>query len=412
MTTRPKLFNRNPKVVRAVLLTLGGIAGAAAAHASDWSFNPLLSVGGTYDDNYLMDSDTQGPISVSGADIEGQVDLRRATPTGYVSLVPRVHASFYDESEENSTDGYLSGVLQHQGQKFRAGTTINYANETTSRSERPGIDDPDLGEPDGGDSGLIITNNKRELISLLPSLQFDMTQRNSLEVRTRFSDVSFDKTRSGQTGYTAYGGSLGWVYKLSQTSTLTVRGDAGKYDPDTAFSRAADTYGAEAEWGRQFSDIGQTYFRGGFRRTKQDALPTEVEKPDTTTSYVGGAGVQWTFPVNKVLFDLTLSVDPNASGVLVKRDQVRFRLDHQFSQRWVGDIGVRYIRDKSVGGDVALAERRYGVATAGLAWRQTRTISYSGEYNYRNQKYDTPQDRDAMSNSVNLSVVYEPHRQD
>ena len=37
---------------------------------------------------------------------------------------------------------------------------------------------------------------------------------------------------SGQTGYTAYGGSLGWVYKLSQTGTLTLRADAGKYDPE------------------------------------------------------------------------------------------------------------------------------------------------------------------------------------
>ena len=109
--------------------------------------SPKVSVGGTYDDNYLMDTDAQGPISVSGGEIEGQLELRRATPTGDVSLVPRVHASFYNESDENSTDSYLRGDLQHRGQRYAIGSVINYSNETTSRSERPGVDDPDLGEP-------------------------------------------------------------------------------------------------------------------------------------------------------------------------------------------------------------------------------------------------------------------------
>ena len=155
--------------------------------------------------------------------------------------------------------------------------------------------------------------------------------------------------------------------------------------------------------------------RGGFRRTKQDSLPTDVFPRKAETSYVGGAGVQWTFPVNKVLMDLTMSVDPNSSGVLVKRDQVRLRLDHQFSERLAGNVGLRYIRDKSVDSDIALAERRYGVATVGVAWRQTKTISYAAEYNYTNQKFDAlnaPGSRDATSNAVHVSFVYEPRRQD
>ncbi len=411
MTTLSNRVNRSPGAARAVLLVTAGLA-CAVSSAADWQVNPRLSVGGTYDDNYLMDSDAQA-LSVSGADIEGQLDLRRLTQTGSVTLTPRVNASFYDESSEDSVDSYLRGVLQHNGQRYSTGLAINYANEATSRSERPGIDDPDLGEPDGGDSGIIVRNNKRELIGLQPSWRFDVTERNGMDVRARYSDVSFDKTSFGQTGFTAYGGSLGWVYKLSQTDSVTLRGDAGKYDPDSIVARDADSFGAEAEWDRQFSDVSKAYLRGGFRRTNQDELPTDVVDRKAVTSYVGGAGIEWSFVITKVLADLNMSVDPNSSGVLVKRDQVRLRFDRQFSQRLAGNFGVRYMRDKSVDDAITLGDRRYGVATAGIAWRQSRSISLTAEYNYTNQKFhNVGPDREADSNAARLAVVYEPHRQD
>src|SRR5262249_55973818 len=70
-----------------------------------------------------------------------------------------------------------------------------------------------------------------------------------------------------------------------------------------------------------------------------------------------------------------------------------------------------YIRDEAIDTEAtALEERNYGVATAGLEWRTSRSMSLAAEYNYTNQKLQRVEERKADSNSVQLSVIYEPKR--
>jgi hypothetical protein len=396
---------------------VGFLAGASAfslgiAHAADWSTRPRVEVAGIYDDNYLMSRDTGEPVSVSGAEVDARLQFSGATPRSETNLVPHIRSSAFDDSELNSTGYFLDAQSEYRGQRFRAGMTAVYSSEDTSRTERPGVGDPDLGVPDGSDSGRIRVDNKRDLIAASPFFELQLTQRNKLELGANYRDVSFERNFPSQVDFSSAGASVGWGYELSPTATLTLRSHLGTYDPDSDIKRDSTFYGADGEWRKRFSDTREAYVRGGFRRTDQDALATDLVAPDVTTSYVGGVGVQWNFLVTQLFVDASVDVDPNASGVLVERDQLRFRLVRQFRSRLSGFVAARHIRDEAVGNDLSVASRRYSIGTIGAEWRRTRAVSLLAEYDYTKQKLGDVISRDAASNRARLSVVYEPQRPD
>ena len=185
------------------------LAGASAfapglALATDWTTRPRVEVAGVYDDNYLLSRDSADPLAVSGAEVDAQLQLSGATPRSNATLTPRIRSSVFDESELNSTGYFLDGQSEYRGQKFRAGVAAVYSREDTTRTERPGVDDPDLGIPDGTDSGRLRIDNKRDLLGASPFLEMQLTQRNKLELGANYRDVSFERNFAGHMMRTFY----------------------------------------------------------------------------------------------------------------------------------------------------------------------------------------------------------------
>jgi len=401
---------RSPLAPRRALpfATALGVLAAAPLPAADWEVSPRIQAGYQYDDNYRLAPDG-AEIEVSGALADVQLQLKRATPVFDFTFTPRVRATYFpDEREEDSEDYFGLLELVRRGQRVEAALRTEFADEDVVSSEQPGTDiDTGLGEPGVVEGGILVVRNRRQLISVRPSLSHELSQRHSLLYNLRYVDVEFDEQVPGlQVGYTDAEAAFGWAYAVSERSTLTSRVRGTRYELDTG-QRSSDGYGVEFEWGSEATQTIRSFLRVGAQRTD---VVRVLGDSVTETSWLAGAGLRWTAGLTQLFGDATRSVGPTSSGVIVERDQLRLRLDRAVTPRFSFFTGLRGVRDSAVDSASGFRDRKYATAEIGAQWRILQQLSLTAAVDYAWQEFRAQDD--ASSSGAMITLVYEPRRRD
>ena len=109
--------------------------------------------------------------------------------------------------------------------------------------------------------------------------------------------------------------------------------------------------------------------------------------------------------------DLTRTVEPISAGTVVERYQLRFRLDHDISQRFALLMGLRGSNDQDIDDASTYPTRRFASGEVGFEWRMQRAWALTATYNRLWQEYED-ETADRNSNGFLISLVYEPKRTD
>jgi hypothetical protein len=388
---------------------------SAAARAENWTIEPRVEVGAETDDNYRL-LPINANDSVSGGFGDVRFDIHTVDPVNELRFAPGVRATWYPNSKDDqSTDPYAELEASHRGEKSLMALNAGYIKQSVVNSDRVTSDiGGGLGNPGGGDSGYIALRNRRQLITVNPSLTYNLTQLDKLDVLLTYADANYEKyIPNTNVGYVAVGAQLGLTHALTERHSVTGRVVYSRNDPDTPpgvtlRNSKTDSYGLQGEWTMRVSDLSQAYARLGVQRSKFDRVATGGS--DTQNTYVAGAGVNWSFQVTQIFLDLTRTVDPSSSGFSVERNQVRMRVTRQFTPLTSGFFALRGIKDQALDSGAVFRDRSYGVATLGAEMRFRREWSLRAEYDYTRQKYKGDPGP-GKSNAFMLSVVYEPKRE-
>lgn len=372
----------------------------ASASAANWEVAPRVEGGYVYNDNYHLEL-PGGEVEVSGVEADAAVTFRTVDPRTTVELTPRVRSTYFpDESDEDSTDYFFAGLLHDETPRRRTGIGADFSQEDVSRSEFPDTEvEGGLGNPDDLDSGRIIERSRRDLIRVAPYFSYDFSQRYRFDMDARYIDASYDRTLAGfQQDFREMGVSTGAAIRLSPRSSLALRGVVSRYETTID----ADAYGAHVEWATDYSQTSRFYIRLGGQQT-------EPERGETDNNFIAGIGGQWQSPRNRLFLDLTRTIGPVSSGTIVERHQLRFRLDHDISERVTSVLGARFSRNESIEDESTHPTREYASADAGIEWRIQRQWALTATYTYRWQEYEN-EASDASANGFMIGVIYEPRR--
>jgi hypothetical protein len=315
---------------------------------------------------------------------------------------------FPGDRDADANDLLLLAETNRRFERGNWGVRADLARETLVRTELPGTDveEPELGESVGGDSGQVFLRNRRTRATLNPNAAWRLAERQRIDADARYEYVEFSSARSGEfTDYEDLSARIRLGYDLTPRSTLWVRASAIWYRPDVGVD--SDTQGISVELTSQPSERLSVFARGGVERTRLEVLPGENANP---TSAVVGAGGDWRLQSSRLFFDYIRGVNANSTGVLVERDQIRLRYLHDLSPRLSARVSVVGVKTDGLDADRRFdSARRYARSTFGFEWRIRREWSLTGGYDYTWQKYDRA-DSSAASNGINLSIVYEPRR--
>lgn len=400
---------RSPSVALAVALALGVVAPPALA--APWEFNPRIEAGYLYDDNYRLAA-PGGEISVDGPLLDAQLELRTLTQTGEFSFTPRVRATYFpDAGELDSVDYFAQLNWQRRGQRVFTRLRGDFALQDIVNSEQPDVDSGgDLGEPDLGDSGRVLVDNRRRRFTVRPDMAIELSPRRELLFGAGYTDVSFDEQiDEAQVGYKVTDANLGLLTRLSERNSLTARLRAAQYDIDVR--EPADAYGAELQWDHEMSTETRWYLRVGAQKVDvQGANEFGILTEESKTAVIAGVGTNFLLGRNELFVDLTRNAGASSAGVLVARDELRVRWVRALTPRLSFLAGLRATHDDlldEVPGFSTFTERSYATGDVGLQWRWREEFSLRVAYDYTWQEFRDSTE-DATSSGAMVSVLYQP----
>jgi hypothetical protein len=372
------------------------------AEGAPWEFNPTVEAGYLYDDNYRLTT-PGSEIEVQGPMVDAQLELRTLTETGEFSFTPRVRATYFpDETELDAVDYFATLNWERRGQRIRTSIVGDFSQQDVVNSEQPDADaGGDLGEPDFGDGGRALIDNRRKRASLRPSMSFEISPRRELQLGAGYTDVSFDEQVSAaQVGYNVTDLSAGLVTRLNERSSLITRLRGARYEIDTL--DVTNGYGGEVEWSTRTAAETRSYLRVG-------AQNVELQSGDSEVAWLAGAGVSLLMGRNELFFDLSRNVGPSSVGMIVARDQLRVSLTRAMTPRLSLIAGLRGIHDDDVDTESTFEGRTYATADIGLQWRWQEEFSLRFAYDYTWQEFRNDVD-DATSSGALVSVLYQPQQ--
>ena len=397
---KPSLMKPHALIYSGAVVFAGAMSLPAGAAA--WEWNPTIEAGYLYDDNYRLapagdEIDVQGPL------LDAELELRTLTQTGEFSFTPRVRATYFpDATDLDAVDYFASLNWLNRGQRVETRVRGEFAQQDIVNSEQPGVDGGgDLGEPDLGDGGVVLVDNRRTLASLRPSMTFELSPRRELQFDAGYTDVSFEEEISAaQVDYNTADIAAGLRARLNERTTLTTRIRGARYDID--LRDVSNAYGAELQWDTRTAAETRTYLRAG-------AQNVEVSGGDSELAWVAGAGVSLAIGRNELFADLARNVGPSSLGFVVTRDQLRVRWTRAMTPRLSLLAGVRGTHDDDVDPDSTFRPRSYATGDVGLQWHWQEEFSLRVAYDYTWQEFEDAVS-DATSSGATISLLYQPQQ--
>jgi hypothetical protein len=401
------------KRVSGSVIIVWGLAAAAVldiggANAADWHWDPRVDVSGNYNDNYGLEAGNAQGVSVVGSAVDASLRASILDPSTRFDITPRLRSVYYPgQSEFDSNDLFLNSQFQQMWQRASFSVNELYSSQDVLTSYLPTTE---LGTPlgqNGAGADLAAVNQRirQDLLVLAPTATIDLSPRERLEIQAQYLNVDYSQAIANQIqNFKTFSGSLGLGFAITPQSTVTVHGIASDLKPATG--SGATTYGADGEWDTHLSERMQAYAKLGLEHTSFDLAQYGKS---SATSVSGGAGISRKFVTYDLFADFSRSVSPDSAGAVVVRDDLRVRLEHKFSGRTSGYVGLRGINQTALGNSVGFAGQRYGQAALGVEWRVYRQFSIISEYAYTNLK-DSNALQAAGSNAVTITLRYEPHR--
>jgi hypothetical protein len=378
------------------------------AKAADWHWDPRVDFSGNYDDNYGLESGQAQNASVAGASLDASLRASILDPNTKFEITPRVRAVYYPgQTEFDSNNAFVDSQFQHIWQRANFSLNEMFWSQDVLRSYLP---TSEVGAPlgqssPGADLASISERVRQNLLVLTPTADFDLSPRERLEVQAQYQNVNYSKEIYGEVqNFMNFSGSVGLGFAVSPQSTVTIRGIALDLKPSAG--SGATTYGAEGQWDTHISQVMQAYAKLGVEHTSFD-LAQYGESSATSVS--GGAGISRKFLAYDLFADFSRSVSPDSAGTVVVRDDLRLRLEHKFSGRASGYVGLRGIDLQALGNSTGFTGQHYGQAALGVEWRMLRQFSIISEYAYTTLK-ESDAAQTPGSNAVTITLRYEPHR--
>ena len=396
-----------------VAAAVAAVLASATAFGADWELNPRLEAGYLFDDNYRLGG-PNNEIEVQGPLADAQLEMRAISQQGEFSFTPGIRATYFpDEQDLDSVDYFAALDWQHRGQRVESRVRGDFSQEDVVNSEQPDAEvpgDSGLGDPDFGDSGIVLVENRRTRMSLRPMLDFELSERRELEFAATVTDVNYERQMiDAQIDYRSADLTAGLVTRISPVTFITTRVRGARYEFGDQ-QNDSTSYGLELQWNRRSASEVVTFLRGG-------AQKVTYENDREVTAWLAGVGVNMPAGRNTLFADLTRSIGPSSAGVVIARDQLRLSWTRDFTPRLALVVEARGTHDEDLSELTVFRPRSYATGDLGLRWRWREEFSLQVTYDYTWQKFDngtldhnTGEEISiaSTSNGARVTVLYQP----
>jgi hypothetical protein len=379
-----------------------------AALAQDWRFEPIIRVGGEFDDNATLDIRTDEEVELQGYLLDFLADINYRSPKSTFFVQPRFLLRNYpDETDFDSEDVFLRSRYQFDGAANTLGFRVNFDRQSVRTGERADadleVDDP--AEIPDNDTGRTLRFGTRDKWRISPFWRYELSNTSSIGAEVNYVDARYDDVIGDLlVDYTDTRINMEFRRSFSPITTgvLTLTGrqyESGSGDSQNNIDGVGALVGFEHELTQNVD------FRAmiGLEDTDQDG-------PDTDPEVVGNATLVRNLETIRMLAEYRRSISASGASRVEIRDTVNFNFSRRLSEKISAGLGVRAYQSRGKGGTQIDSDRNYVQLRSSFTWNVTTYFAIEADYRY------TVIDRrggefaeSANSNRVNLWFVYQPN---
>ena len=392
-------------VLRALCAAIFVFASANSALAQDWRFEPILKIGGEYDDNATMDSRTDEEIELSGYLLDARADIKYASPTTSFFVQPRVSVRNYkDNIEFDSDDYYLRSTFRRQTKSSIVGFRFNYDLQSVRNGERLDsdleIEDPD--EITNDDTSRVLRIGNRTKWRVSPYWEYQLSELSSIGADFNYIDTQYDDVFAGiLTDYTDARLGLNYRRSLSNVTTWGISLTGRTYDSED-LPEEITGYGLLARMEHALSEKTRVAALIGFEETDESG-------GETGSKVVGIVRLTRNLETIRLFAEYRRSVYGSGAGTVSLRDSLSVNFRRRLSEKISAGLGVRAYQTDALSRTIGGENRNYVQLQWNLTWYLSRSFVIEANYRYTVVDRDVALGGRANSNRVSLWFIFQPN---
>ena len=391
-----------PMVLLSLLVSV--VAVPQFALAQDWRFEPVVRVGGEYDDNATLDIRTDTEVNLEGFLVDLRADVTYSSATTSFFFQPRALIRNYpDEPDFDSDDYFLRSRFSHEGQSSTIGFRASFDQQAVRTAERA-ISDLDIDDPEeitDDDSGRILLFGDRSKWRISPFWDYRLSNISTIGADIDYFDVRYEDVLAGiLTDYTDARLNLNYRRTFSNVHTGLLTVSARRYDTVATLSDITG-YGLMAGFERALSEKMSLTAMIGFEDTQQSGLAIDPEP-------VGYINLVRNLQTIRMFAQYRRSVAASGAGRLSIRDSLNLNFRRRLNEKISAGLGVRAYQSRGVGGAVSIDNRDYVQLQSTFLWYLSTSFVIEASYRYTVSDRSAAIGERSNSNRINLWFTYQP----
>lgn len=407
MNTRsdlPGSLKRPPATVLLCVAVLFAAALPTSVYAQEWRFEPIVRVGGEYDDNARLQFRTDQEVTLQGylADLRALMTYS-SEKTSFTLQPSAVLRRYPDEPTYDSEDYYLQSRFSRDTRSGTIGFRATYALEDVRTAERA-VSDPEIDNPDeitDDDTGRVLLSGERSKWQITPNWGYRWSDVSSIGVDLDYFDVRYDETFSGLlSDYTDARLNLNYRRDFSNVNagllTLT-----GRKFSTAASPTDVNGYGLKVGFDRTLSEKTRLRAMIGVENTQQTNGQSEPEA-------VGDVTLVRDLKTIRMFAQYRRMVVASGAGGLSVRDAINVNFRRRLSEKISAGLGIRAYQSRGTGNSTSIDDRDYIQLQSSFLWYLSKSLVIETDYRYTISDRDPGIGERANSNQINVWLVYQP----
>ena len=377
---------------------------ANPALAQDWRFEPILRVGGEFEDNATLDPRTDEEVQVSGLLLDLRADVSYSSPTASFLVQPSFLVRNYDDDEvPDAEDLFLRSTFFRRAEASTVGFLVNYDSQSVRNGER--LDsDLDIEDPDeipNDDTGRVLLIGDRERWRVSPYWEYQVSKLSSIGVNFDLFDTQYDDVFAGVlTDFSDVRVGLNYRRSVSSVTAWGISLSGRRFDSD-GLPEEVDGLAVLASIEHDLSEKTRISAEIGYEDTKETGFDIDPE-------IIGNVTLSRNLETIRLFAQYRRSVNGTGAGALSVRDSLNLNFRRRLNEKISAGLGVRAYQTSPVGGSSTIEDRTYVQLQWNLNWYLTRSFVIEADYRYTVIDRGETAGGRANSNQVNLWFVYQP----
>ncbi len=399
------------------------------SQALDWLFEPNFSINERYTDNLRMQVN---PIrdnfitTISPGILLGYLadDNELKTTLKWNELI------YHGESDLNFSEKIANFDHQFRSERFKTGLTARYAEQSSINRQL-----------DSDGSGNLQLQIPRTTRSIAPTLTYNLSETNAIEIGFNYTDVAYQKDPGLNLSryYSSYSNhqySGTFIHTFSERLSINLTGSYAEFSTSattpsltpffgfllpttTTYNQKASTFTYQAGFQYAYDPLTRFSFSAGMRNTNTKIRTvntitflgtSQTDRSYDTSGQVFSANLNRKFEWGSVNLQAGQQITPASTGG--QRNTTTFSVGAKYNldERLTAGIDANYLESEQISAQNnsgATSTRTYISVTPNIRWRWTPDIHLELSYSYRHQKYDSI-NRTSVSNGIQLQFSYQP----